>query len=55
MYLTVGLQGQAVVSFCPSAKGAPTVCMHGTNSPSVPSTSCTALPIRVISFWLTTT
>lgn len=46
---------QLVLSFSPAAKGAPTVCMHGTNSPSTPSTSYTALPMRVISFWLTAT
>ena len=55
MYLTFGLHGQLVVSFSPAASGAPTVCMHGTNSPSVPSTSYTALPMRVMSFWFTAT
>ena len=55
MYFTLGLQGQLVVSVSPSASGAPMVCMQGTNSPSVPSTSKTALPMRVISFWFTAT
>ena len=55
MYLVVGLQGQVVLSFWPSASGAPTVCMQGTKSPLSPSTSYTALPMRVISFWFTTT
>ena len=55
MYLMLGLQGQLVVSFWPAAKGAPTVCMQGTKSPSVPSTSNTALPMRVMIFWFTAT
>ncbi|MNT95561.1 hypothetical protein D3C72_2374600 [compost metagenome] len=55
MYLVVGLQGQVVESFSPAASGAPTVCMQGTKAPSVPSTSYTALPMRVISFWFTAT
>ena len=42
MYLCSGLHGQAT-SFWPGASGAPTECMHGTNSPSSPSTSSTAL------------
>ena len=55
MYLVLGLQGQVVVSFSPAAKGAPTVCTQGTKGPSVPITSYTALPMRVMSFWFTTT
>jgi hypothetical protein len=54
MYLVVGLQGQAM-SCCPASSGAPTLCMQGTNSPSVPSTSSAPLPMRVISFMLTAT
>src|SRR5471030_1062971 len=53
MYL-VALHGQAT-SFWPAASGAPTVCTHGTNSPSVPSTSYTALPMRVMMRILTAT
>ena len=53
MYL-VGLQGQAT-SFWPAFSGAPTVCTQGTNSPSVPSTSWTAWPMRVMIFILTAT
>ena len=59
MYLMLGLQGQVVLSFSTTplmvAKGAPTVCMQGTKSPSVPSTLNTALPMRVMIFWLTAT
>ena len=54
MYFSVGLHGQATSS-CPGASGTPTVCMHGTNSPSAPSTSSTAAPIRVMIFMFTTT
>ena len=55
MYFKLGLQGQDVLSLAPLTKGAPTVCKQGTNSPSVPITSKTALPMRVMSFWLTAT
>ncbi len=54
MYLCSALHGQAT-SRAPAASGAPTECTHGTNGPSVPSTSNTALPMRVITFMLTTT
>src|SRR6478609_6805302 len=53
MYL-VSLHGQAT-SCWPAASGAPTVCTQGTNSPSTPSTSYTALPMRVMIFMLTAT
>ncbi len=53
MYL-VALHGQGT-SFSPGASGAPTECMQGTKWPSAPSTSSTALPMRVISFMLTAT
>ena len=55
MYLVVGLQGQLVLSFSPSFSGAPTVCTQGTNSPSVPITSYTAWPMRVMIFMFTAT
>ncbi len=55
MYLVVGLHGQDVVSCSPACSGAPTVCTQGTKSPSVPSTSYTALPMRVMSFMFTAT
>src|SRR5574343_1380122 len=54
MYLVSGLHGQAT-SFSPWPSGAPTVCTHGTNAPSVPSSSTTALPIRVMVRMLVTT
>src|ERR671913_2344679 len=53
MYL-VALQGHAT-SVSPGASGLPTECTHGTNSPSAPSASTTALPIRVMIRILTTT
>ena len=53
MYFT-GLQGQATSAW-PVPSGAPTECTQGTNSPSAPSTSYTARPIRVISRMLTAT
>ncbi|MCY1345617.1 hypothetical protein D9M71_789450 [compost metagenome] len=53
MYL-VGLHGHGT-SFSPAASGLPTVCTHGTNSPSVPSTSYTARPMRVMMRMLTAT
>src|SRR5450830_296157 len=53
MYL-VALHGQAT-SFSPGCSGAPTVCTHGTKSPSVPSTSYTALPMRVMMRMFTAT
>ncbi len=37
------------------ASGAPTVCTQGTNSPSTPSTSYTARPMRVMIFMFTAT
>ena len=54
MYLVVGLHGQGTSAW-PGSNGAPTVCMQGTNSPSVPNTSSTALPMRVIKRMLTAT
>ena len=54
MYLVVGLQGHGT-SVWPAANGAPTVCMHGTNAPSSPNTSKTAVPMRVIKRMLTAT
>ena len=39
----------------PARSGAPTVCMHGTKSPSAPSTSSTARPMRVMIRMLTAT
>ena len=39
----------------PGASGTPTVCMHGTNGRSVPSTSTAARPIRVMIFMFTAT
>ncbi len=53
MYL-VELQGHDT-SFWPASSGAPTVCMQGTKSPSAPSTSSTAWPMRVMIFMLTAT
>src|SRR5690349_24078641 len=53
MYFVL-LQGQET-SFCPASSGAPTVCTQGTKSPSAPSTSYTALPMRVMIFMLTAT
>ena len=53
MYLT-GLQGH-LTSCAPGARGAPTLCMQGTKWPSLPSTSSTALPMRVMIFMLTAT
>src|SRR5690242_11549771 len=53
MYLVL-LQGQET-SFWPGSSGAPTVCTQGTNSPSAPSTSYTALPMRVMIFMFTAT
>ncbi len=46
MYLLLALQGQGT-SFCPPARGAPTLCRAGTKSPSL-RTSQTALPMRVM-------
>jgi hypothetical protein len=46
MYLSL-LQGQAESSR-PSTSGAPVVCMQGTKSPSSPSASSAACPIRVM-------
>src|SRR3954467_2152004 len=53
MYLVL-LQGQLEL-FSPGCSGAPTVWMQGTKSPSTPSTSYTALPMRVMIFMLTAT
>src|SRR3569832_1727995 len=53
MYLVL-LHGHGT-SFWPGSSGAPTVCMHGTNSPSTPRTSYTALPLRVMIRMLTAT
>jgi hypothetical protein len=53
MYL-VTLHGHAT-SFWPASSGAPTVCTQGTKSPSVPSTSSTWRPMRVMIFMLTAT
>jgi hypothetical protein len=53
MYLVSGLQGQGT-SFWPCSSGAPTLCRHFTNGPS-PSTSSTALPMRVMMRMFTTT
>src|SRR5918996_3938419 len=47
MYLTSAFVGQGV-SFSPSASGAPTEWTQGTNSPSAPSASRAACPIRVM-------
>ena len=55
MYFVSGLHGQATSSWSPSASGAPTVCMQGTNSASSPSTSYTLRPMRVMIFMFTTT
>src|SRR3954471_14410271 len=53
MYLVL-LQGQLEL-FSPGCSGTPTVCTQGTNSPSTPSTSYTALPMRVMIFMFTAT
>ena len=53
MYLLSGLHGHGT-SASPSARGAPTECRHGTQSPS-PSTSRAAWPIRVMIRMLTAT
>src|ERR1700722_15482900 len=53
MYFVV-LQGHDT-SRAPSTSGAPTECTHGTNSPSAPSTSYTARPMRVMIRMLVTT
>ena len=49
-----GLHGHGT-SASPFANGAPTECRHFTNSPSAPSCSHTASPIRVIMRMFTTT
>ena len=46
MYLS-SLHGHGPV-VSPSASGAPVVCRHGTKSPSSPSSSSAARPIRVM-------
>src|SRR6478752_259061 len=53
MYLVL-LFGQLEL-FSPGCSGTPTVCTQGTNSPLTPSTSYTALPMRVMIFMLTAT
>src|SRR3954463_6263403 len=53
MYLVL-LHGQLEL-FSPACSGTPTVCTQGTYSPSTPSTSYTALPMRVMIFMLTAT
>src|SRR5688572_15892998 len=53
MYLVL-LHGQEE-SFWPGCSGAPTVWTQGTNSPSTPSTSYTALPMRVMMRMFTAT
>ena len=53
MYLVL-LQGQ-LTSFWPGSSGAPTVCTQGTKSPSAPSSSTTARPMRVIRRMFTAT
>src|SRR6516225_10596631 len=50
----VSLHGHGT-SFSPAASGAPTLCTHGTNGPSSPSTSYTARPMRVMMRMFTTT
>ncbi len=50
----VSLQGQGT-SLRPGASGAPTLCTHGTNLPSRPSTSSTARPMRVMMRMFTAT
>ena len=47
MYLVSALVGQAE-SCSPAARGSPTECTQGTNSPSAPSTSSAAVPILVM-------
>src|SRR4051794_38992964 len=47
MYLLSALHGHGTSSW-PSASGAPTECTQGTNSPSSPSTSSAAWPMRVM-------
>ena len=54
MYFWSLLHGHAT-SRWPTASGAPTECTHGTNTPSLPSTSKTARPMRVMIRMLTTT
>jgi hypothetical protein len=47
MYLLSALHGHGT-SASPSASGAPTECRQGTKSPSSPSTSRAAWPMRVM-------
>ena len=47
MYFVSALVGHGT-SFSPSASGAPTECTQGTNSPSAPSISSAAVPMRVM-------
>ena len=47
-------QGQATSS-CPFLRGAPTECMQGMKSPSLPRCLMTASPVRVMMFMFTTT
>jgi hypothetical protein len=53
--LDVGLHGHGTSGVAGSSSGAPTVCTHGTNWPSSPSASSTALPMRVMIRMFTTT
>ena len=53
MYLCSRLQGQGTSAW-PGARGIPTECRQGTNSPS-PRASSTARPMRVMIRMLTTT
>src|SRR4051812_22806429 len=53
MYFS-SLHGHAEL-FWPSASGAPTVCRHGTNVPSSPSSSSAPAPMRVMILMLTAT
>ena len=51
---TSGSQGQGVSAW-PGESGAPTECRQGMNSPSAPSLSSTARPMRVMMRMFTTT
>jgi len=53
-FFSMGAQGHGT-SCCPSARGAPTECRHGVNSPSAPSASMIAGPTRVMMCMLHTT
>ena len=47
-FFSTSAQGQIPPSVSPSASGLPTECRQGTNSPSVPRTSRTFVPTRVM-------